>query len=126
MPSPSPFAPFAPLLALALVGSSHALAQSGRVPGAHDPRSVVDEIDRLNAFGPPAPPPGNGLVAPTTHRFGQGTLSLGTGWPETYVWVEPIPAPTQPVPLVVVFHKFGTSQKDMVKNTTFPQEVGSL
>ena len=102
-----------------------ALAQSPVPKGTvHSPISIVDTVDRLAAFGPPGSGvtyPGDG---PGNYTLGTSSLSLGTGWPEFYDWVEPLPAPTQQVPLLVVFHKFGTSHKDMIVNTDFAAEAG--
>jgi len=114
------------LLALPVFGElRQAAAQTAAPRGlVHNPISIVDTVDRLAAFGPP----GNGVVnsgdGPGNYTIGTSSLSLGTGWPEFYDWVEALPAPTQPVPLLVVFHKFGTSHKDMIVNTDFAAEVG--
>ena len=114
------------LVCAALLGcEGFAVAQQSWPRGPlHNPVSLVDTVDRLAAFGPP----GNGVVTPldgpSNYTLGTNSLSLGTGWIENYDWVEPIPAPTQLVPLLVVFHKFGTSQKDMIVNTDFAGEAG--
>lgn len=111
--------------ALVIAGEAdRAVAQVGPLVGAHSPVSIVDERDRLGIYGPPVLPPNRSTVAPN-YAINSSSLNIGDGWPENYQWVEPIPAPTQLVPLVVIFHKFGTSQLDMKVNTGFPQEIGN-
>jgi pimeloyl-ACP methyl ester carboxylesterase len=122
MPSPRSWIVIA-LPALALCQTAHAQQPKTR-SRIHNPISIVDTVDWLEAFGPG----GSGVVqpndGPTNYTLGTSSLVLGTGWPETYDWVEALPAPTQLVPLLVVFHKFGTSQKDMIVNTDFAAEAG--
>jgi len=106
-------------------GAGGAFAQAlGPQARPQRPYSIVDEAEGANVFGPPNVPPAGNYLS-TNYVVGSGSLTIGDGWPEYYEWVEPVPAPTQPVPLLVVFHKFGTSQLDMTVNTGFPQEAGN-
>ncbi|MEO6708946.1 MAG: hypothetical protein ABI054_01980 [Planctomycetota bacterium] len=106
-------------------GAERALAQTVTPPGVHTPFSVVDERERLEAFGPPNLPPVLNTANPsyTIRSFDAGILP--DGWPEKYIWAEQNVTPAQPVPLLVIFHKFGTSQLDMTVNTRFAQEAGN-
>ena len=101
-----------------------ALAQGGSPPALHNPISMVDERGRLGLFGPPDIPPGPAHAFPNYVVF-NSSLSIGDGWPENIQSIEPVPAPTQLVPLLVMFHKFGTSQLDMTVYTGFPGELGN-
>ena len=105
-------------------GAGRALAQNTPPAGAHNPVSLVDERDRLRIYVPPVIPAAPAPMVPN-YKVGNWKLALNDGWPENYQWVEPLPAPTQSVPLLVIFHKFGTSQLDMTVNTGFPQEIGN-
>ncbi len=100
-------------------------APTGTPAGAHNPVSMVDTGDGLALFGPPNYPSGPSYLGPTNHQIGSGSLNIGDGWPENFLYVEPLPAPTQPVPLVVMFHKFGSTQNDLTFNTNFPAEAGA-
>ena len=102
---------------------AQAIAQGGA--HAHNPISIVDTGDRLKLFGPPEYPPTVHNVGPPNHNLLSGLLNIGDGWPENFLYVEPLPPPTQLVPLVVMFHKFGSTQLDLTKNTNFPNEVGA-
>src|SRR5688572_2091539 len=106
------------------LAARHAAAQT-LPPGAHNPPSIVDTGDRLQLFGPPEyPPAGAGNLGPNYNIYA-GSLSLPDGWPENVWYVEPLPPPTQPVPLVVMFHKFGSTQNDLTANTNFAAEAGA-
>lgn len=115
--------------AIAMVGTWVLFAPTGAAQVSrpwrpHNPVSMVDTADRFGLFegrGHSSSGPSNFNAFNEVH----GSLVLNTGWPEDYIIIEPVPAPTQPVPLVVVFHKFGSSQKDMTFNTDFPAEAAS-
>jgi pimeloyl-ACP methyl ester carboxylesterase len=41
-------------------------------------------------------------------------FNTGSGWEERFLLQTPVPAPTSPAPLVVVFHKYGSSHADLL------------
>lgn len=47
----------------------------------------------------------------------------GTGFKERAMVYEPSPPPAGPVPMLVVFHKFGSSHLDVEQNTTYLEEA---
>lgn len=47
----------------------------------------------------------------------------GTGFKERALVYEPSPPPAGPVPMLVVFHKFGSSHLDVDQNTTYIEEA---
>lgn len=120
-------------LALALGGSASAQlpADGARASRrAHQPPSIVDEADG-GALSPARRhtwlPQGGGtqpLQAPINYTIGGASITTPSGWPENFLFVAPRPTPTTPKPLLVIFHKYGTSQKDLIANTQFAQEAG--
>src|SRR5689334_3681564 len=85
-------------------GTGRALAQSIGPARGQRPYSIVDEREGSGVFGPPGLPTPPNTLAPS-YVIGSSSLTIGDGWPENFEWAEPSVAPTQPVPLIVVFHK---------------------
>jgi hypothetical protein len=48
-------------------------------------------------------------------------LNTGSGWQEKFLLQEPLTPPTGPTPLVVVFHKFGSSHGDLLPSGFIPE-----
>jgi pimeloyl-ACP methyl ester carboxylesterase len=63
------------------------------------------------------------VINGTAAYYYEGTLDPGTGFIEKFLFTVPVPRPTGPRPLLVVFHKFGTSHGDVFFNTTYLQEA---
>jgi len=61
----------------------------------------------------------NGMAA----YYYEGTLDPGTGFIEKFLFTVPLPRPSAPRPLLVVFHKFGSSHGDVFYNTTYLQQA---
>jgi len=55
-------------------------------------------------------------------RYYDFWIDPGTGFLEDFYIYEPVPRPASPKPLLVAFHGFGVTQKDIVINTTLMQE----
>ena len=110
-------------LALGLCLTASAGPASGQVgvrAKPHRPFSMVDTADGLGHLPPPNYPASS--YSGPVYQYTSFSMSIGDGWPENVLVAEPLPAPTGPVPLLVVFHKFGSSQLDLSVNTNFAQE----
>ncbi len=75
----------------------------------------------ISGIGKVALPPGS-ISTPYRHYF-TVTIDPGTGYLEQFIVQPPNVAATTPAPLLVAFHKYGVSQKDIPINTTFIQEA---
>ncbi|MCK6445039.1 MAG: hypothetical protein L6Q99_01485 [Planctomycetes bacterium] len=74
----------------------------------------------VTGMGKIAAPPAWG--GPRYLRYYEVTINPGTGYVETFIVQRPNVAPTTPAPLLMAFHKYGVSQKDITANTGFAWE----
>ncbi|MBK8180109.1 MAG: hypothetical protein IPK67_14740 [Planctomycetes bacterium] len=107
-------------IALAWVGVAERASAQAIRPQPHQPFSMVDTDDSLGLLPPPVYPAGS--FSGPTFQYVSFSMTIGDGWPENVLVAEPLPAPTGPVPLLVVFHKFGSTQLDLSANTNFALE----
>jgi len=101
-----------------------------------DARSLLDTLSVQERFGREVDQVDDAQLMATTMaaryraRFVDGfpglvefiMLNTGSGWQEKFLLQLPTNPPTGPVPLLVVFHKFGSSHGDVL-NTTFFAET---
>lgn len=79
---------------------------------------------KYRALGAQAVVTGTGVIAapvgtsgPRYTRYYEVTINPGTGFAETFVVQRPNVAPTTPAPLLMGFHRYGVSQKDIPVHT---------
>src|SRR5262245_36467416 len=108
------------LLGIAFLAGATASAQ---VFGVR-PYSIVDTADGrpLSAERPGGQ---QNATAPLNYQIRYAEMTPSTGWPERFLYVIPKPTPTTPRPLLVVFHKFGATDKDITSHTTLAEEAGN-
>jgi dienelactone hydrolase len=94
-----------------------------------DDRKVVDELDYAGL----APEVVAQIAASPTVRYRVNPVAgfpglfefvlvnTGSGWQEKFLLQEPLTPPTGPTPLVVVFHKYGSSHGDLISSGFIPE-----
>ena len=96
--------------------------------GARRPLSLVDLAPPSSAASNSTSQSGasglSGGPGKTFAPFYQvGTLDAGTGFQESFLYSFPTPLPAAPAPLLVAFHSYNVSPKEIVQRTRFLEEA---
>ncbi|MDZ4773364.1 MAG: hypothetical protein SGI72_09560 [Planctomycetota bacterium] len=96
--------------------------------------SLTDDQDHLD-FSTLTPAQVAAIIASPTPRYRYRAIpgypgllefavfNTGSGWEERFLLQTPIPAPTGPRPLVVAFHKYGSSHGDLLNTGFIPEAI---